>query len=339
MIADSSVSYTIDVDALNSGGTLSTSSSYKENATIVGFVDGNFGNSNNYIIGSGLVYLELLCGNGILELGETCDDGNTTNGDGCNSICQNEVCGNGIIDWGEACDDGNTTNGDGCNSLCQNEVIVIPPTPGGGGGGGGRILSICGNGIKEGIEQCDDGNRLNNDGCDSSCKLEDGLKPAAEKVKRTFKIKAWPEKRVNTPGNWGTEAKVVFYNRDFRSIVYQAIIPINDQGWGILETDEISEGMYHISVKGLSHLTKVMRNKEIKSKLYTLDFTFGETFYLLAGDSHSDKDDFVNGLDIATEVEKLYNDNVHADLNKDGMVNGLDISITVGNLYKYGQTF
>lgn len=330
------MSYTIDVDAVNSGGTISTSTNFKENSTIVGFVDGNFGNSANYTLGSGLVYLELLCGNGILELGETCDDGNTIAGDGCSATCIDEtaaVCGNGSVETGETCDDGNTTNGDGCSAICQTETIIVVSS-----GGGGRIISICGNSVIEGVEQCDDNNRIDGDGCDSMCKLED-LKPSAEKKKRIFKIKAWPEKRVNVPGNWGTEAKVVFYNRDFRGIAYQTTIPINDQGWGILETDEIPEGLYHISVKGLSHLTKVMRNKNIKSKLYTLDFTFNESFYLLAGDSHNSKDDFVNGLDISTEVERLYNSDVHADLNKDGMVNGLDISITVGNLYKYGQAF
>ncbi|WP_223748714.1 lamin tail domain-containing protein [Myxococcus sp. XM-1-1-1] len=44
------------------------------------------------------------------------------------------VCGNGVVERGEACDDGNTTNGDGCESSCQ-------PTPrpdaGPGGGDGG----------------------------------------------------------------------------------------------------------------------------------------------------------------------------------------------------------
>jgi len=39
-------------------------------------------------------------------------------------------------------------------------------------------LPICGNGIKETGEQCDDGNLANGDGCTSSCTLE-GLRPAS----------------------------------------------------------------------------------------------------------------------------------------------------------------
>lgn len=40
------------------------------------------------------------CGNNVLEAGEECDDGNTTNGDGCSSICENEFddCNNNGID-------------------------------------------------------------------------------------------------------------------------------------------------------------------------------------------------------------------------------------------------
>lgn len=33
---------------------------------------------------------QIICGNGILELGETCDDGNSVGGDGCSSTCQVE---------------------------------------------------------------------------------------------------------------------------------------------------------------------------------------------------------------------------------------------------------
>ncbi|HPF41757.1 MAG TPA: PQQ-dependent sugar dehydrogenase [Phycisphaerae bacterium] len=66
-----------------------------------------------------------VCGNGAVEDGEQCDDGNTQAGDGCGPTCQNEIaeCGNGIVDFGEECDDGNTMDGDGCDSMCQSENI------------------------------------------------------------------------------------------------------------------------------------------------------------------------------------------------------------------------
>jgi len=61
------------------------------------------------------------CGNGIVDIGEVCDDGNLIDGDGCDSNCTVSACGNGISAGGETCDDGNTTNGDGCSSSCQVE--------------------------------------------------------------------------------------------------------------------------------------------------------------------------------------------------------------------------
>jgi cysteine-rich repeat protein len=75
------------------------------------------------------------CGDGSVDaiLGEECEDGNTTSGDGCSSTCTNETppaCGDGILHFNEGCDDGNATSGDGCNSVCQKE------TDGGGGNGG-----------------------------------------------------------------------------------------------------------------------------------------------------------------------------------------------------------
>lgn len=76
-----------------------------------------------------LVICTPACGNSFIETGagEQCDDGNTNNGDGCSSTCQNEsapVCGNNIIEGTEQCDDGNTDNGDGCSSACQNESPI-----------------------------------------------------------------------------------------------------------------------------------------------------------------------------------------------------------------------
>jgi TonB family protein len=38
------------------------------------------------------------------------------------------VCGNGSVEAGEQCDDGNTASGDGCSATCRIEVKPPPPT-------------------------------------------------------------------------------------------------------------------------------------------------------------------------------------------------------------------
>ncbi|MDQ7021727.1 MAG: DUF4215 domain-containing protein [Candidatus Dojkabacteria bacterium] len=99
-----------------------------------------------------------VCGNGVKESGEQCDDGNTNNNDSCNNSCKTvvqPVCGNGLMESGEACDDGNNNNADSCNNNCQIVDAIS-----------------CGDGVMEGDEQCDDGNNVNNDGCSATCTLE-----------------------------------------------------------------------------------------------------------------------------------------------------------------------
>ncbi len=62
------------------------------------------------------------CGNKRVDSSETCDDGNTTDGDGCSAACVAEVCGDGIINNNnEVCDDGNAEDGDGCSATCEIE--------------------------------------------------------------------------------------------------------------------------------------------------------------------------------------------------------------------------
>lgn len=118
------------------------------------------------------------CGNGMKEVGEECDDKNTTDGDGCSAKCQIEVtpkgCGNGKKAKSEACDDNNNLNGDGCSYDCKKEAI--PPHCGTDKG----VVQAA-----EG-EECDDGNTKNGDGCSLTCKLENkaggpGGAPAALK--------------------------------------------------------------------------------------------------------------------------------------------------------------
>ena len=70
------------------------------------------------------------CGDGTIDEGETCDDGNNTDNDGCSATCQLEVCGDGILQTalGEKCDDGNTVGGDGCSAVCRIERVLAEKT-------------------------------------------------------------------------------------------------------------------------------------------------------------------------------------------------------------------
>jgi cysteine-rich repeat protein len=122
------------------------------------------------------------CGNGWVDPGEECDDGNTLPGDGCDPSCMIEcdwsncpwppttrpvVCGDGILGPGEECDDRNLDAGDGCSPFCTVEPgfrCVVP---------GRRCTPICGDGMVVGMETCDDGNSVSGDGCSEFCLTED----------------------------------------------------------------------------------------------------------------------------------------------------------------------
>jgi len=112
------------------------------------------------------------CGNGLVDNGEQCDDGNKLSGDGCSSLCQSEItayCGDGRIQkpnsfgLDEECENmpPNNLDGDGCSSQCLNESVAV-----------------CSDGILQQPndnnfnEQCDDGNKVSGDGCNNLCQIE-----------------------------------------------------------------------------------------------------------------------------------------------------------------------
>lgn len=100
-----------------------------------------------------------VCGNGRVETGEQCDDGNTNNADTCSNTCRTQilpVCGNGKVETGEQCDDGNRNNADTCSNTCRKQTIPVLP--------------VCGNSKLEAGEECDDGNTNNADSCSNTCK-------------------------------------------------------------------------------------------------------------------------------------------------------------------------
>lgn len=131
-----------------------------------------------------------VCGDGTVVLGESCDDGDRDSSDGCSSTCQVEpgaictgepsvcqwsLCGNGVIELGESCDLGPNNglffgDGTGCSETCTHEPSCRDAE--------GRTVAcqvICGNGVLEASEECDDGNPFAGDGCSSDCTLEAGF--------------------------------------------------------------------------------------------------------------------------------------------------------------------
>jgi cysteine-rich repeat protein len=122
-----------------------------------------------------------LCGNGTVDPGEACDDGNADNRDACHTDCTVPACGDGFTDVGEACDDGNDIDTDVCTNACT--VNGAPVICGDGQVGGAEdcdfaapgaatctprcTFNICGDGFVLEDEACDDGDDDSDDGCDA----------------------------------------------------------------------------------------------------------------------------------------------------------------------------
>jgi cysteine-rich repeat protein len=91
-----------------------------------------------------------VCGDGVVDDGEACDDGNDADDDDCLAACVAAACGDGVVRTGvEQCDDGNLEEGDGCSATCT--------------------IAVCGDGEVQPPETCDDGNADDGDACPTTC--------------------------------------------------------------------------------------------------------------------------------------------------------------------------
>jgi len=126
-----------------------------------------------------------VCGNSRIETGETCDP--PAVGNGCGTNCQAETgwrcrpslgctrlpsCGDGIVQAaaGEKCDQGKSQGSPGCSADCLSMDATCTCTP-----GQACVCQkpVCGDGIVQVGEQCDDKNGAF-PGCSATCQLESG---------------------------------------------------------------------------------------------------------------------------------------------------------------------
>ena len=118
-------------------------------------LDGNGVGGAQWDMGAYEYVAAQMCGNGVLENGESCDDGNNNGTYGhCNASCtaMGPHCGDGVMNGPEQCDDGNASNTDACLTTCA--------------------AASCGDGfVRAGVEACDDGNTSNTDACLNTCAI------------------------------------------------------------------------------------------------------------------------------------------------------------------------
>jgi len=133
------------------------------------------------------------CGNGVLDPGETCDDGNQ---DDCLGNCAADclsfhpVCGDGTPECSEVCDDGDQDScTTACSADCRHANVSATPNCGNGiidcgevcddgntepcfgtcAADCSRRAEVCGDTIRECGEACDDGDTESGDGCSADC--------------------------------------------------------------------------------------------------------------------------------------------------------------------------
>jgi cysteine-rich repeat protein len=91
------------------------------------------------------------CGDGVLDAGEQCDDGNDNPSDDCTNVCSVNICGDGFVNEGvELCDEGGNNGllcdapyGSSCN-YCSLDCRVLYSSG-----------AFCGDGSANGPEYCD----------------------------------------------------------------------------------------------------------------------------------------------------------------------------------------
>jgi len=294
-----------------------------------------------------------VCGDGIREGGEVCDDGCISTG------------------VPEGCDEFPLDDGDGCSSTCglegalpTSEILQPDPalftedpvtleytasSPNGAiaqvqiyysrNGGTFELYNVGFIGSPAELNGLPDGDYEVYSIAIDEFAFEE-LPPLAADAVFTidqyaqYNILAKPEGRADA--NWGVPAVLTSYRMDGPGDVSIYGVTLDEQGREEIDATAVDPGSYEYVLKGLSHLSKSLGPLAFVGTDLFLDFTYSNTFNLIAGDVHSSKDDYINGLDFSSITLAMYTDDLDADLNYDGLVNGIDLAMPFGNVYGDG---
>jgi cysteine-rich repeat protein len=252
------------------------------------------------------------CGDGVVQAGEECDDGDADDYNGCDRRCVRARCGDGIVQTGEACDDANRDNADACTLVCQ--------------------VARCGDAIvrldqsidEPGYEACDDGDDNNANLCRNDCSLnmtgqqagspalsckslmDDGLsqgdgvywiEPEGQDVTRAFQVYCLMSE---DEGGWTLVLKMDGLRSDF---TYDSVL-WSDVGLHQIDETNMNETEHKNAAYGRLAFTQVRVGMKKGNTLNWLSFNHTATSLLSVigdGDLHSisglDRDDWLGLID------------------------------------------
>jgi len=124
-----------------------------------------------------------------------------------------------------------------------------------------------------------------------------------------------------------------------------------------LDLTNIYSGTYDVGIKTAAHLTKILRNADLKSGNTVLNFTQTDNsapkgaIALVAGDINGTGDspatfgdNVVNSVDLSSLINDLNNNNsdptgnyIRSNINQDTAVNSVDLSLMISNLDETGD--
>ncbi len=198
--------------------------------------------------GCGPTCSDEICGNGIVDPGEECDDANSISTDACVD-CADATCGDGFVFAGtEQCDEGSANNSwdpNSCRPDCATpscgDFVTDDAAPYNEQCDDGNALTTddciscsaayCGDGhVQQGVEECDDGNAVPDDECDNDCNstidcssfvlatFDDSLSPYTEASESGSMV--WEWNTGSSPGSGG----YAYFDSDFYTVNWDNLI-------------------------------------------------------------------------------------------------------------------